>query len=158
MKVIAQGKHRFYSLEDLMWPHPKRCVLAGGARTDFMPTTPTRRAPRDRYDCYGGNGRRRAPRSLQSAGMARFRVIEQRQGQRVWRYAAGAKVTRCSASTPRLHERCGAASRALLERAPAAHGGALEQPLSKVALQRKWVIQGILDSRALQVTSPGGAK
>src|SRR5271170_7560097 len=57
VKVSVQGKHRYYSLEG---PNVARAleglsVLAGGARSNFIPNTPSRlRAARTCYDHIAG--------------------------------------------------------------------------------------------------------
>jgi DNA-binding transcriptional ArsR family regulator len=57
VKVLVQGKHRFYSLEgpDVASVLEGLSVLAGGCRDRFMPSTPSRlRAARTCYDHMAG--------------------------------------------------------------------------------------------------------
>jgi len=57
VKVIGQGKHRFYSLggPEVANALEGLCVLAGSPRTKFVPTTPTRlRVARTCYDHMAG--------------------------------------------------------------------------------------------------------
>src|SRR6202142_1420765 len=57
IKVLVQGKHRFYSLEgpDVASTLEGLSVLAGGARSKFVPSTPSRlRAARTCYDHMAG--------------------------------------------------------------------------------------------------------
>src|SRR5580704_10245021 len=57
VKVLIQGKHRYYSLEgpNVAMVLEGLSVLAGGARDQFVPTTPSRlRAARTCYDHLAG--------------------------------------------------------------------------------------------------------
>lgn len=57
VKVLTQGKHRFYSLEgaDVASVLESLSVLAGGSRNKFVPTTPNNlRAARTCYDHIAG--------------------------------------------------------------------------------------------------------
>src|SRR6202161_1878147 len=57
VKVFAQGKHRYYSLEgaNVAAALEALSVLAGGARAGFVPRTPSRlRAARTCYDHIAG--------------------------------------------------------------------------------------------------------
>jgi DNA-binding transcriptional ArsR family regulator len=57
VKVLVQGKHRFYSLEgpDVASALEGLSVLAGGSRDKFVPSTPSRlRAARTCYDHMAG--------------------------------------------------------------------------------------------------------
>src|SRR5580700_5157 len=58
VKVVAQGKHRYYSLEgkDVGAALEALSVLAGGSRKAFVPNTPNRlRAARTCYDHIAGS-------------------------------------------------------------------------------------------------------
>jgi len=57
VKVLAQGKHRYYSLvgENVAAALEALSVLAGGIRKSFVPNTPNRlRAARTCYDHIAG--------------------------------------------------------------------------------------------------------
>src|ERR1700677_2856326 len=57
VKVLARGKHRFYSLDgpDVASALEGLSVLAGGSRNKFVPSTPSRlRAARTCYDHMAG--------------------------------------------------------------------------------------------------------
>jgi DNA-binding transcriptional ArsR family regulator len=157
VKVLVQGKHRYYSLEG---PGVARVleglnVLAGGRRTPFAPTTPTRlRAARTCYDHIAG-------------------VIGVKLHDRLWKLgwlanpAKGANdydLTRRGESGLAALDADVAALRALRRRFAYAcldwserrpHiGGALGAALLAIALRRKWMTQD-LDSRALEITRRG---
>jgi DNA-binding transcriptional ArsR family regulator len=160
VKVLVQGKHRFYSLEgpDVASALEGLSVLAGGSRNHFEPSTPSRlRAARTCYDHMAG-----------TVGVSlhdRFHALG-------W-LAAGLQGSGSDTAydlTPRgtkAFELCGVdveATRALRRRFACAcldwserrpHvGGALGAAVLKLALKKKWVVQD-LDSRALAVTSLG---
>jgi DNA-binding transcriptional ArsR family regulator len=158
VKVFAQGKHRYYSLDGAPVAAALEAlsVLAGGrSRVGFVPTAPHRlRAARTCYDHIAG--------SLGVALHDRFLALGWLSG--------GAGMARAYAVTPR-----GAAALALIgidvahllalrrrvayacldwsERRPHL-GGALGAALLHVALTRRWVARD-LDSRALSVTALG---
>jgi len=151
VKVSAQGKHRYYSLEG---PAVARVlealsVLAGGARPKFVPHTPNRlRAARTCYDHIAG-----------TLGVA----LHDRMAATGWLSAsydltpAGTKAIESLgidvAETRMLHRRFAFACLDWSERR--SHlGGALGVALLQLALRKKWVTQE-LDSRALSVTSLG---
>ena len=152
VKVLTQGKHRYYSLEgpNVASLLEGLSVLAGGRRDNFVPTTPSRlRAARTCYDHMAG-----------AVGVAlhdRFKALR-------WLSADSTSVTR---EGTKAFEALGIdleAARALRRRFASAcldwserrpHiGGALGAALLKVALKKRWVTQD-LDSRALGVTSLG---
>jgi DNA-binding transcriptional ArsR family regulator len=158
VKVLVQGKHRFYSLEG---PEVARAleglsVLAGGARDKFVPSTPSRlRAARTCYDHMAG-----------TAGVAlhdRFRALgwlsdgENGSDNSYDVTLNGAKAFAALGidikAIRKLRRRfaCGC-----LDWSERRHhvGGALGAAILKTALKRKWVVQD-LDSRALEVTSLG---
>jgi len=157
VKVFAQGKHRYYSLEgpNVAAALEALSVLANGTRNTFVPSTPgPLRAARTCYDHIAG-----------SLGVA----LHDRIGAMGWL----AKDSRDASSydlTPRgakglealgvqvdamrgLRRRFAFACVDWSERRPHL-GGALGEALLKVALRRKWVTQD-LDSRILSVTSFG---
>jgi hypothetical protein len=157
VKVVRQGKHRYYSLRgpDVARVLEALTVLAGGAHERFVPTTPNRlRAARTCYDHIAGsigvslhdrfmtlgwlaarsssNGSydvtSRGTRALRDVGID---VELTRNARR--RFAFG-----CLDWSERRFHLAGAMGAALL----------------KVALKRRWAIQD-LDSRALAVTEFG---
>jgi DNA-binding transcriptional ArsR family regulator len=158
VKVVIQGKHRFYSLEG---PNVANAleglsVLAGGARDKFVPGTPSRlRAARTCYDHMAG--------TLGVLLHDRFKALG-------W-LSAGTKVSGTAydlsldgtkafealgidiKATRMLRRQFACACLDWSERRPHI-GGALGAALLNVALKRKWVIQD-LESRTLGVTSLG---
>jgi len=163
VRVLVQGKHRFYSLDgpDVAGILEGLSVLAGGSRGKFVPSTPSRlRAARTCYDHMAG-----------TVGVSlhdRFRALG-------W-LSIGAKGMGAKGSdsaydlTPdgtrgfealgvdlgairMLRRRFACACLDWSERRPHV-GGALGAALLRIALKRKWVVQD-LDSRALGVTSFG---
>jgi len=158
VKVLVQGKHRYYSLEG---PRVAKAlealsVVAGSSRTKFVPSTPSRlRVARTCYDHMAGtvsvslhdrfhalgwlsagpNGRNNAY-EITSIGTKAFDAL-------------GIDLDRTMALRRRFAFACldWSERRSHL-------GGALGSAFLKIALQRKWVVQH-LDSRALDVTSLG---
>src|SRR5215472_3615900 len=126
VKVFAQGKHRYYSLEgpNVAAALEALSVLAGGTRNTFVPHIPgPLRAARTSYDLTP-----RGEKGLEVLGV-------------------DVEVTR------NLRRRFAFACVDWSERRPHL-GGAVGAVLLKVALKRKWVRQD-LDSRILTVTSFG---
>jgi DNA-binding transcriptional ArsR family regulator len=158
VKVLVQGKHRFYSLEgpDVASALEGLSVLAGGSRDKFVPTTPSRlRAARTCYDHLAG-----------TVGVSlhdRFKTLgwlsdASKRGDNTYDLTlAGTKAFEALgidlAATRTLRRRFACACLDWSERRPHV-GGALGAALLKVALKRKWLTQD-LDSRALGVTSVG---
>jgi DNA-binding transcriptional ArsR family regulator len=161
VKVVVQGKHRYFSLEG---PHVASAleglsVIAGGVRGTFTPHAPSRlRVARTCYDHMAG--------TLAVSLHDRFRT-------RGW-LAVGSTVgdsadsaydlTRAGTkafadlgidvdAARTLRRRFAFACLDWTERTPHV-GGALGAALLKIALKRRWVVQD-LDSRALDVTSLG---
>ena len=155
MRVLAQGKHRYYSLEG---PHVARVleslsVLAGGARAKFVPSTPNElRLARTCYDHMAGvvgvtlHDRLMAMKWLTPDGDSEYEVTQ-----------GGAKALRdldIDVDGARaLRRRFAGACLDWSERRPHL-GGALAAALLEAALKRKWVVRH-LDSRALDVTAAG---
>jgi DNA-binding transcriptional ArsR family regulator len=160
VKVLVQGKHRFYSLEglDVARVLEGLSILAAVPRKQFVPSTPSRlRVARTCYDHLAG-----------MVGVAlhdRFRAFG-------WLSSTAKRNDKDDAYdvTPDGEKEFGAfgidleGARALRrrfacpcldwsERRPHV-GGALGAALLKVALKRKWVLRE-LDSRALHVTGLG---
>ena len=157
VKVIAQGKCRYYSLAspDVATALEALSVLAGAPRDAFVPTTPIRlRAARTCYDHIAGTlgvdlhdrfvalewiravGRRRTDYDLTTAGATALERI-------------GVDVTTVRTRRRRFAFACLDWS----ERRPHL-GGALGAALLDVALKKKWVEQD-LDSRSLEITAAG---
>ncbi|HEV2490485.1 MAG TPA: ArsR family transcriptional regulator [Candidatus Acidoferrales bacterium] len=157
LKVSAQGKHRYYSLEGprVAAALEALSVLAGGARATFAPTTPVvLRAARTCYDHIAGtlgvslNERFHALGWLSGAsgGDTSYNVTP--RGEKAFE-TLGIDIEAARA----LRRRFAFACLDWSERRPHI-GGALGAALLKLALKRRWVIQE-LDSRALGVTSLG---
>lgn len=157
VKVYAQGRHRYYSLEsvDVADALEALSVLAGGVRDRLAPNTPPGlRAARTCYDHIAG--------SLGVALRERFKTLGWLSGP-----AAGGTDYDLTRDGVKGFAALGIdveASRALRRRFAFAcvdwserrpHlGGALGAALLSVALKKKWVLQE-LDSRALSVTRAG---
>jgi hypothetical protein len=151
VRVLVQGKHRYYSLESaaVAGVLERLSVLAGGQRGKFVPKTPmSLRVARTCYDHMAGAlgvaihdrfvalGWISAAYDLTSEGEAalsalRVDVAELRSGRRRFAFPC------LDWSERRSHI-----------------GGALGSALLAQALKRRWVTQD-LDSRALSVTGAG---
>jgi DNA-binding transcriptional ArsR family regulator len=156
VKVFAQGKHRYYSLEgaNVAAALEALSVLAGGARDPFVPNTPNRlRAARTCYDHIAGtlgvslHDRFQDLGWLSSAGADHSYDLT-RNGTKAFA-ALGIDI----AATRALRRRFAYACVDWSERRPHL-GGAVAAALLNVALKRKWVSQD-LDSRALTITRVG---
>lgn len=157
VKVIAQGKHRYYSLEgaNVAAALEALSVLAGGSRDLFVPNTPNRlRSARTCYDHIAG--------TLGVSLHDRFQALGWLAGasgaENVYDLTpVGAKAFEALGidieATRALRRRFAYACVDWSERRPHV-GGAVGAALLNVALKRKWVIQD-LDSRALTVTRAG---
>ena len=156
VKLFAQGKHRYYSLEgaNVAAALEALSVLVGGSRNKFAPRTPNRlRAARTCYDHIAG--------ALGVALHDRFNVLgwlssgSARNGCDVT--TAGARSLESLGidieATRMLRRRFAYACVDWSERRPHL-GGALAAAFLKLALKRKWVVQD-LEGRALGVTSLG---
>jgi len=156
VKVLVQGKHRYYSLagDDVAGVLEGLSVLAGFARDKFVPNTPNRlRAARTCYDHMAGtlgvllHDRLQAMQSLSAAdGDNSYDVTP--KGIKMFQ-SLGIDVDQMRALRRRFAFACldWSERRSHL-------GGAIGAALLKVALQRKWVTQD-LDSRALSITRQG---
>jgi len=155
VKVLIQGKHRYYSLAgpNVAAALEALSVLAGSPRDTFVPRTPTHlRAARTCYDHIAG--------TLGVALHDRFKSLG-------WLACADDVAYDITSSGVKNFEALGidlAAARALRrrfaypcldwsERRPHI-AGALGAALLRLFLERKWVLQD-LDSRALSVTKAG---
>lgn len=157
VKVFAQGKHRYYSLEgpNVATALEALSVLAGGARNTFVPNTPEPlRAARTCYDHIAG--------SLGVALHDRVRVmgwLKEVSGEaNLYDLTPpGAKGLEALGvdvdATRTLRRRFAFACVDWSERRPHL-GGAVGAALLKVALKRNWVAQD-LDSRILSITAFG---
>lgn len=158
VKVLAQGKHRYYSLDgpNVAAALEALSVLAGDQRRDtFVPTTPNRLcAARTCYDHIAG----KLGVSLHDRFIALGWLSGVAHGDNAYDLTpAGVKAFATLgvdvAAMRRLRRRFANACVDWSERRPHV-GGAVGAALLDVALQRKWVIQD-LDSRALQITRAG---
>jgi len=158
VKVITQGKHRFYSLDG---PKVARVleglsVLVDQPRRKFVPHTPTRlRAARVCYDHMAGHlGVLLHDRFRQLGWLTHVSTTDDDSYDLT---AAGVAVLETLGidveETRRLRRRFAYACLDWSERRPHV-GGALGAALLKVALKRRWVTQD-LDSRAIRVTNVG---
>jgi DNA-binding transcriptional ArsR family regulator len=154
VKVLAQGKHRYYSLggPQVATALEALSVLASGAGGKFVPNTPSRlRAARTCYDHLAGTVAVSLHDRFQALGWlsgsdAAYDLTP--DGTRAFE-ALGIDLD----GTRALRRKFAYACLDWSERRPHI-GGALAAELLKVALRRKWVRQD-LDSRALEITSAG---
>jgi DNA-binding transcriptional ArsR family regulator len=158
VKVLVQGKHRFYSLEgpDVAHALEGLSVLASGCTDKFVPSTPNRlRAARTCYDHMAGatavslHDRFKALRWLSASSNDSDNTYNlSAEGARAFE-ALGIDIE----ATRKLRRLFACACLDWSERRPHV-GGALGAALLRTARKRKWVVQD-LDSRALGVTSLG---
>ncbi|HEY6303816.1 MAG TPA: helix-turn-helix transcriptional regulator [Terriglobales bacterium] len=155
VKVMVQGKHRFYSLGGpyVAGALEGLSVLAGGSRDKFVPSTPSRlRAARTCYDHLAGmvgvllHDRLKTLGWLADSSANAYDLTP--NGTKAFE-ALGIDIE----ATRTLRRRFACACLDWSERRPHV-GGALGAALLKVALKRKWVLQD-LDSRVLDITSVG---
>jgi DNA-binding transcriptional ArsR family regulator len=157
VRVITQGKHRFYSLDG---PKVARVleglsVLVDQPRRKFTPNTPVRlRAARVCYDHMAGHlGVLLHDRFNQLKWLSR----PANENDAYELTAEGAKAVDALGidveETRKLRRRFAYACLDWSERRPHI-GGALGAALLKLAIKRKWVAQD-LDSRAIRVTNVG---
>jgi DNA-binding transcriptional ArsR family regulator len=158
VKVLTQGKHRFYSLEgpNVASVLESLSVLAGGSRNKFVPTTPdSLRAARTCYDHIAG--------TLGVALHDRFTArgwLAALNGGGDYAYDVTPKGTRAFEAlginleeTRSLRRKFACGCLDWSERR--FHlGGSMGAALLHIALKRKWVTAEI-DGRALAVTSNG---
>lgn len=157
VKVFAQGKHRYYSLEgpNVAAALEALGVLAGGTGNTFVPNTPEPlRAARTCYDHIAGtlgvtlHDRIRTLGWLVEDSKDRSSYTLTPPGEKGLE-ALGVEVDAIRALRRRFAFACVDWS----ERRPHL-GGAVGAALLSVALKRKWVTQD-LDSRVLNVTAFG---
>jgi len=158
IRVLVQGKHRFYSLEgpDVASVLEALNVLAGSPRDKFVPSTPSRlRAARTCYDHIAGtvgvalHDRLKALGWLSAGSKSNDNAYDLTSNGTKGFEALGIDIE----ATRSLRRRFACPCLDWSERRPHV-GGALGAALLNVALKRKWVVQD-LDSRALSVTSVG---
>jgi DNA-binding transcriptional ArsR family regulator len=157
VKVFAQGKHRYYSLEsaNVAAALEALSVLAGGPREAFVPNTPNRlRAARTCYDHIAGtlgvslHDRIKAMGWLANGSVDDDGYLLTPRGTKSFE-DLGIDVTAVRALRRRFAYACVDWS----ERRPHI-GGALGAALLDVAMKRKWVVQEP-DSRALAISRVG---
>lgn len=158
IKVLVQGKHRFYSLEGSAVARALEglSVLAGSPRSQFVPSTPSRlRAARTCYDHIAGalgvalHDRLMALRWISAGAKREDNSYDITPSGRKAFEALGIEIERIR----NLRRRFAYACLDWSERRPHV-GGALAAALLSLALKRKWVAQD-LDSRSLRVTNVG---
>jgi DNA-binding transcriptional ArsR family regulator len=162
VKVLVQGKHRYYNLPG---PNVARVleglsVLAGRSREKFEPRTPSRlRAARTCYDHLAGTLGVSLHDRFKALGLLTCRpTVHPRNSSDAYQLTpAGTKALEALGIDVKalrmLRRRFAFACLDWSERRPHV-GGALGAALLKVALRGKWVIQD-LDSRALSITNLG---
>lgn len=154
VKVLPQGRHRYYSLHDAHVAAALEAltVVAGAPRARFVPHTPERlRVARTCYDHMAGtlavrlHDRLFALRWLSRGGDAYDLTRAGAEG------LLGLGIDVDAARTSRRCFACGCLDWS--ERRPHL-AGALGAGLLQAVLDRKWIVRD-LDSRALQVTRAG---
>lgn len=158
IKVLVQGKHRYYSLEgsDVATVLEGLSVLAGSSRSDFKPSTPNRLChARTCYDHIAG----RVGVSLHDSFSALGWLSANARGEEN-SYDLTPAGTRAFETlgidieaTRTLRRRFAYACLDWSERRPHM-GGALGAALLKATLKKRWLTQD-LDSRALTLTQTG---
>jgi DNA-binding transcriptional ArsR family regulator len=164
IKVLVQGKHRYYSLQgaDVANALEALSVLAGGPRDKFVPQTPNYlRAARTCYDHLAGalgvslHDRLKALGWLSSCSSDGNDNDNDNDAYDLSRKGAeGFQALGVDIAAARMLRRRFAFGCVDWSERRSHLGGALGAVLLKLALKRKWVTQE-LDSRALSVTSFG---
>jgi len=157
VKVLAQGKHRYYSLGGASVAAALEAlnVLAGGPREAFVPNTPNGlRAARTCYDHIAGTVGVLLHDRFQALGWI---AAGSTDGNACDLTPSGMKAFESLGidleAAQTLRRRFAYACVDWSERRPHL-GGALAAALLRVALKKKWMLQD-LDSRALRVTRFG---
>ncbi len=154
VRVHAQGKHRYYSLEgpNVAAALERLSVLAAGPRRKFEPSTPNRlRAARTCYDHLAGTVGVSLHEKFQALGWlspSPGGYLLTAQGSKAFE-VLGIDVEAARALRRRFAFPCLDWS----ERRPHL-GGALAAAFLQTALKRRWMNQD-LDSRALEITTLG---
>ncbi len=157
VKVLAQGKHRYYSLDDerVAATLESLMVLAGTRSNPYVPSTPTHlRWARTCYDHMAG----------EVAVALHDRILHNKWISKTHRAGGGYEVTPAGTRALATHgielevvnrsrRRIACACLDWSERRPHL-GGALGAALLQAALQHQWVLKD-LDSRVLRVTKRG---
>ena len=158
IKVLLQGKHRYYSLEGSSVARALEglSVIAGGSSDKFVPNTPSRlRDARTCYDHIAGTVGVLLHNSFKKLGWLSEDSRDSDNGYDLT--AQGTKKLEALgidvASIRTTRRRFAYACIDWSERQPHI-GGALGAAILKIALKRKWVVQEF-DSRALSVTRLG---
>jgi len=160
VKVLAQGKHRYYSLagENVAAALEALSVLAGGVRKSFVPNTPNRlRAARTCYDHIAGTLGVALHDRIKALGWLGSAAGESPAENAYELTPSGTQAFRELGidveANRALRRRFAYACVDWSERRPHL-GGAVGAALLNIALERKWVIRE-LDCRALAVTRVG---
>ncbi|MGA8541479.1 MAG: helix-turn-helix transcriptional regulator, partial [Terriglobales bacterium] len=163
VKLLVQGKHRYYSLEgpNVATVLEGLNVLAGGSRNHFVPTTPNRlRSARTCYDHMAGtvgvalHDRFRALGWLSASSNGAAAEFDSAAYDLTPGGTKAFEALGINVATARtLRRRFACACLDWSERRPHL-GGALGAAVLHVALKKKWVVHE-LDSRALDVTKLG---
>ena len=157
VKVFAQGKHRYYSLEgpNVGAALEALSVLAGGTRNTFVPNTPgPLRAARTCYDHIAGSLGVALHDRVRALGWLAEDSRDATSYHLTPRGAKGLEVLGVDVEATRvLRRRFAFACVDWSERRPHL-GGAVGAALLRVALRKRWVAQD-LDSRILSVTAFG---
>jgi DNA-binding transcriptional ArsR family regulator len=156
VKMVAQGKHRYYTLEGIEVAAALEAlsVLAGGARERVVPGTPHHlRAARTCYDHIAGSlGVSLLDRFIAS-GWLSAPTTESDYNVTQEGTAAFDTLGIDVAATRALRRRFAFGCLDWSERRPHL-GGALGAAFLRLALKRRWLVQD-LDSRVLRVTRLG---
>jgi DNA-binding transcriptional ArsR family regulator len=155
VKVLAQGKHRYYSLNGVQVASALEALsVVAGARKPFKPSTPERlRASRTCYDHMAGetavslHDRMFTLRWLNANASSRDYVLTERGVEGLTRL--GVDVASLAATRRRLAYGCLDWS----ERRPHL-GGALAAGLLSLALDKKWAVREP-EGRLLTITALG---
>ena len=158
VKVLAQGKHRYYSLQgaEVASALEALSVLAGGPRHKFVASTPNYlRAARTCYDHIAGTLGVSLHDRLRTLGWLSDCSTDREDAYRLTPEGAAAleALGIDVAATHLLRRRFAFACMDWSERRYHL-GGAIGAALLKLALKRKWLTQE-LDSRALALTALG---
>jgi DNA-binding transcriptional ArsR family regulator len=155
VKLVAQGKHRYYSLdgEHVSAALEALSVLAGGTSRAFVPNTPGRlRAARTCYDHIAGTLGVRLHDRLRD--LAWVRSTSERAYELTSAGEAGLERLGIDIDATRaLRRRFATACLDWSERRDHL-GGALGAALLGLALKRKWIARD-LDSRIVTITAAG---
>ena len=157
VKVCAQGKHRYYSLDGVNVAAVLEAlsVLAGGSRDVFVPNTPSRlRAARTCYDHIAGTLGVSLHDRLKTLGWLTRSSGTDDAYDLTPHGTKGLTALGVDIESIRtLRRRFAYACVDWSERRPHI-GGAVGAAVLEIALKRKWVAQE-LDDRALRVTNNG---